>query len=82
VTIQTFIKVLSLIRIYPKYAFLIRAIAEVGSDLKEFIIFAFMVNGLFAILWRILMIGEKNSTELWGPIHWLFMSLRNAVTDF
>ena len=83
VVIQTFVKVMFLVRIYPAVGFTIRLLSKVISDLQQFFIFTILFNALFATLFSILSpdVGDDYS-ELNPGVKWMLFTLRNALHDF
>lgn len=83
VVIQTFIKFMFLIRIYPSIGFTIRVLSKVLCDLQQFFIFTILYNALFATLFSILSpdIGDDYD-ELNPGIKWMLFAFRNALHDF
>jgi len=85
VTFQTLVKTLSLSRVYSDIAFWMTAVGNIISDLTNWILFSFMMNIFFAILYRVLMIDEvakEDYTVLWGPLRWMLFTFRNSVAAY
>jgi hypothetical protein len=83
VCIQSFIKIMFFIRIYPQVGFMIKILGSIMTDLKPFFIFVFIFNVLFGTLFMILNpdIGGEYSL-LFTPFKWLIYVLRNGLHDF
>mmetsp|Transcript_42419 Transcript_42419/g.65073 ORF Transcript_42419/g.65073 Transcript_42419/m.65073 type:complete len:309 (+) Transcript_42419:4799-5725(+) len=83
VAIQTFFKLLFLIRIFGQVGFMIQMIGKVIRDLSTYFLFLLAFNMLFAVLFMIMEaeIGDEYN-DLWGPFRWMLFVYRNALHDF
>lgn len=83
VIVQTFFKLLFLLRIYDEVGLLIRVTASMLQSVRPFFVFAFSINLLFALLFMVAGIELPVQYSYgWNGFKWIAFSLRNALGDF
>ena len=83
VVVQTFVKFMFLVRIYPQIGFILSAVSTIIVDLVPFIFFCLCCHGLFGLLYVILDIDVGDEYQnVWAPIKFFAYSLRTSLLDF
>jgi uncharacterized membrane protein len=83
VIVQTFVKFMFLVRIYPNIGFILTSVGTIISDLYPFMFFTLCCHGLFGLLYVILNIDVGNEYKnVWAPIKFFVYSLRTSLFDF
>ena len=84
-TIESFLKIMSFVRVFEQYGFLVKMITATFSDVNNFMVFFFMFVTFFALVQIILKteVDEENTTYSHVPnfIKHFINAYRNSLGD-